>query len=497
MVDTNYKENFILFIIVLAILALVFISRASSFNVSVEGWDEGMYIQQGVNILHGGIPYREIWDNKGAFLYFLFALIIKLTGHSISGLRIFTALWISVSAVVMFLIGRKLYNNKCGLLAASFFIVAISNAKLLGLESNSEIFFILPVIIAVYNLLFLPLNTARLLLCGFLCGIAFHIKSISIFDTIPILFFIIYSKKIHKAPLPAIVNSIFTFCLGFLIPSIILIYYFWLNGYLNGFLIAYFVEPYRYVGFHFNLSEIAAQMRFNLRLLYSNILILCLLPLVAVLCPYARYKNGAFLILWLFSILLGIFAHHRFWPNVFIQAIPALSLLSTMAFAWLLSLRFQRVSLIILYLGLLVGLIWPIKENLTQLGQRQKNDVCAQVGKYLKTYLGPSDRIFVLNAPIIIYFLADTKVPTRYFYPDIYQKHLMYKEVIHIDPIVEIKNVFYNNPSYVITTDGWVMTSSGELDAFINKYLQMNYLLVNKICTTNIYKYKYSQPVNK
>ena len=36
-----------------------------------------------------------------------------------------------------------------------------------------------------------------------------------------------------------------------------------------------------------------------------------------------------------------------------------------------------------------------------------------------------------------------------------------------------------------------------ELDAFINKYLQMNYLLVNKICTTNIYKYKYSQPVNK
>lgn len=481
-------------IVALTIIALVFVLRSPSYNKSVMNWDESVYLLQGENILHGGVPYREIWDNKGALLYFIFAFILKFTGHSIIGLRLITVLWISASAFFIFLIGRKLYNGLCGIIAAIFFISASSVEQLQALASNAEFFYILPVVIAVYIALFSKPDKWNVFSCGVLCGLAFNIKSITVFDTGPIFLSVFFVAANKKRDISVTAKSVITFCLGFLIPLIVIMAYFQYKGFLNELLSTYFAKSFRYASHQFDLVSAVHAMRKFLRRIFSVFWPICSLPLIA--CLYARNKKIAFLVLWLLSVLVGILVHHRFFPHVFIQALPALCLLSAIAISKILSMRIRSGILFFVILPLVLGVAAPVRYNLGNFKNMVRDrslkldDTPAKVSDYLKPFLGQADSIYVVNYQPVIYFLTKAKIPTRFPFPDIFVKTELYEDMLGIDTAMEIRKILYGNPSYIIIKDAEIMVFE-KIDVFIKDYLYKNYLFDKKIDNVNIYRYKY------
>jgi hypothetical protein len=61
-------------------------------------WDHGIFAWIGDAIVHGGMPYREAWDIKGPFPYYVFAAAELLFGRGMWGIRVLDLLLLAAGA---------------------------------------------------------------------------------------------------------------------------------------------------------------------------------------------------------------------------------------------------------------------------------------------------------------------------------------------------------------------------------------------------------------
>src|SRR3954463_7872291 len=67
--------------LLLALLAVV--TRLQLFGDPIAGSDEGFYLLVGDRMLHGALPYVDIWDRKPFGLFLLFAGMRMLGGDGV------------------------------------------------------------------------------------------------------------------------------------------------------------------------------------------------------------------------------------------------------------------------------------------------------------------------------------------------------------------------------------------------------------------------------
>src|SRR4026207_2167425 len=63
-------------------------------NMTLPSRDSGVFLYVGWRLLHGDIPYRDVWDHKPPLIYFVDALGIALTPGSFWGLWILQVFFI-------------------------------------------------------------------------------------------------------------------------------------------------------------------------------------------------------------------------------------------------------------------------------------------------------------------------------------------------------------------------------------------------------------------
>lgn len=493
------KRIFIILYIAFCFM-LIFILRSPSYNKSVVDRDEGVYLLSGDAILHGGMPYREIWDPKGALLYFLYAFILKITGHSVLGLRLFTSLWIGLSAVLIFIIGRRLTDTAGGIFASLLFIAATSASDIGALASNSEVFYLLPVLAGVYIMLFLKSGPLYLLGAGIFLGLAFNIKSITIFDFLSLLLSIFFIKK-NEGSTFRTAGKALIFCIGFLIPLAFIAGYFQCKGCIDYFIDIYFTAPFRYVSS--GLDPLVAVEGLS-KFLYANILILWGLCLLAALSIYSCIGGmyGAdrrirFLIVWLVFIIIGIMLHHRFFMHLFIQALPPLSILAGIFMSKMISSKINKALALALILCFGLEIFFVTKSNFEYFGRiicsgekLKLNDTPARVSDYLRSRLKSSDYIYVVDYESVVYFLTGARVPTRYVYSFIYTDSEIWDSVLGVNAFEEMKKALSHKPSYVILS-GRKKVGTKQFDSYLKKHLEENYALDKVIDGILIYRSKY------
>ena len=82
------KKIRLLFGMVLLITAVVTITvfSKSSFLYPLNDWvDSNCFFTMGKGILHGKVPYRDLYDHKGPVLYFIHALAAMISSDSFLG----------------------------------------------------------------------------------------------------------------------------------------------------------------------------------------------------------------------------------------------------------------------------------------------------------------------------------------------------------------------------------------------------------------------------
>jgi hypothetical protein len=98
------------------VTGLIILLPFNPLNMKIPNGDSGVFAYIGWRILHGEIPYRDIWDHKPPIIYYINALGLALTNNSLWGVWGIELLSLSLSIWL----GFKLLKSHFGNLPAVF-----------------------------------------------------------------------------------------------------------------------------------------------------------------------------------------------------------------------------------------------------------------------------------------------------------------------------------------------------------------------------------------
>jgi 4-amino-4-deoxy-L-arabinose transferase-like glycosyltransferase len=145
------------FLLGLVLLLVIFV-RVRLRDMPLER-DEGEYAYAGQLMLQGVPPYKEAYNMKLPGTYAAYAVIMAIFGQTPAGIHIGVMLVNLGSIVLIFLIGRRLLDDVCGLAAAASFALLSLSPSVLGLAGHATHFVVLP---ALGGLLLLLRTTEQL-----------------------------------------------------------------------------------------------------------------------------------------------------------------------------------------------------------------------------------------------------------------------------------------------------------------------------------------------
>lgn len=354
--------------------------------------DEGVYQVVGQAIDQGRMLYTQIWDNKPPLLYILYALF----GGDQFFVRTISLIFSIASTIAIFLLSRLLFKRlKARVITTALFAFLFATPILEGNVANAENFMLLPIIIAallIYKsttsnlpnhkiklISYLILNTKYfiLLMAGLLLGLAFLFKIVAIFDFAAFfVFFLIvnlpqklssfnlyknYSKesriKYHGSWFLSLIPNLLFLILGFILPILLTITYFFFHNTLRVFIQATFFGNIGYVGY-------ANKFIIPQGLLITKLVLLGGFTLFLMVKRKQFSTSTLFIMIWLAFSLFNAFFSQRPYTHYLLVLLPSFCLLCGLIFQYrqpFVKLTAGIISLIIIILvAVSFGLKWSI-----------------------------------------------------------------------------------------------------------------------------------------
>ncbi len=175
--DRSVRYRWIWSTLLAAAVLLSIVLRWGLLDVPLER-DEGEYAYGGQLLLQGVLPYQGLYSMKLPGIYVAYAGIMVLFGQTHAGIHLGLLVVNIATIIVLFLLGRRLFDPLAGAAAGAVFAVLSVGQSVQGVFANAEHFVVLP---AIGGLLFLlrGLDEDRpwpLFWGGLLLGTGFIIK---------------------------------------------------------------------------------------------------------------------------------------------------------------------------------------------------------------------------------------------------------------------------------------------------------------------------------
>ncbi len=531
----NFLSNKKPWLVLVFFTLLVVVLRWSSFYRTVIDWDESLYLLVAKAWGDGNPPYTAVWDNKPPGIYLIFLAAITTLGHSVISIRILACIFIATTSFFLYKIGDLIEKNGNGIGLLAGLLYAIATLSNGGLAANTEIFFTTFVAIAIYiffsnnfyNEEITDKKFATLFGIGLLLGIGFEIKYVVLFDFIALSLILIstliFKVKSHKKYW-LIVKTFSVLLLGFILPFIAFSLYFWAMGHFDEYFYANFTaNKLRTIDIQFSFIEPFKAIYQKKRI---DIVIWLSIPFLTIgyflivkrgnriisTIPIREQWLLSSLIFWLFSILMGIYIILRgtFYGHYFIQVLPILCFVVAYILINLLfgSRESNRITIKqYLLLGLLLAVLIGNRGTFKALeasakyiyfrniqGVEEWGDTAALIAKYLKNKVNSNDYIYIANQVPIVYFLTDTKIPTRYAFPPFLFIQSDLPNITGVEPHKELDRILQKRPIYIIKSK--VYEDSNYVNSnkiFLNKLeqaLSENYQFETAIDNLGLYRLK-------
>lgn len=482
----NMRKNLVLLFIILLLSAFL---RYQFVNEPLER-DEGGYAYIGKQLLEGKVLYKEMWDQKTAGIFFIYAFAIKFFGDSLNSIRIFTLIFVLIEIFLFFLLVKKLYGENIALVATFIFGIFSSVPLMQANGANSEVFMNLFFILSVYLFLF---NKKKFLIySGIALAIGFMIKQVAIVNLLAILLFIILFDKKNKK------EKVLSLIIGFFIGLVPFLIYFIINNNLYDFIFAAFSYNLGYVN-TINIVEFFSRMVNNsIPIILEGALFWCLalIGLFFILIKRDK-KNMLVLFLLLFSIL-GVLIGKRFFPHYYIQLIPICSILGGYAVIKGLKLKYFKWILILMVVSLSFFFIsseykyYFVYDNNDVSFIKYKTDIFVKakdVADYINQNTVEEDFIYNIGYEPELYFYSKRESASRF----IYSFHLMKSYVGDNEFLQEgrkelLEDIKLKKPKYLIVSD--IIDDFNELDKIIEERYLIDKLFPYSDGSFLIYKIK-------
>jgi hypothetical protein len=448
--------------IVALLLLVATLLRCADFGNPVIHVDEQYYLLVGDRLLHGAVPYLDIWDRKPIGLFLLFAAIRLLPGDGILAYQLVATLFVAATAWTVDRSATRLGASRRGALAAAIgYILWVS--LLNGRGGQSPVFYNLPVAIAALLTLRLPdLAAARdtraiwrnaVVVC-LLAGIAIQFKYTPAFEGA--FFGLAHLWFLHRAGTrwPAVISAAFLWALAGLAPTLAAIGWYAALGRaaLDAFWFANVTSitlrpPYPLDQIAMRLLGIVAQLS---PLIVASAVAWRWRPRTGAAASRARLAFG-----WLLAATLGFLSIGTFFDHYGLPLVAPLLVVASPALS-------HSNRLLIASLGL-AAMLFVIK-----LAQRPDDASGARAVAAVVAANSGSECPWVAIGDTITYRLADACLPTAYAFPNL----LVYNTeqgATGIDEAAEVHRILDARPPVIVTSSRrlsiWNATSVRQVKA--------------------------------
>ncbi|MFT8803979.1 MAG: hypothetical protein ABF876_03300 [Acetobacter aceti] len=456
----------------IALLLFAIICRGATFGSPFIHIDEQFYMFTGGRILHGDLPYVQIWDRKPLGLFLLYAFFHLFGPWRFWAYQIGALLSVWGTALLLMRMASTIASRTGAFVAALLYINWLNLAG--GEGGQSPVFYNLLVIAAMALVLFRVVlvtpsdRTLRNTGCQamLLIGLALQIKYTAVFEGMFLGIFLLCCNARVKNNGGVMVLNGFLWCMLALLPTVVIGVVYYAGGYGHDWWFAN-IESIFLRG-----SRTAATLRQNkIRLL------LLAAPLVVVAmagCGY-RLKHGIFfkktevpalrfLSLWALSACIGVAVFGGWYKHYALPLFPPLILLC----APLWDIPKGRIGFVVL---LLIAVFFGQKDIHKHMQQDGDMRVLNQMIGYMSKPLGCT---FVYQGPVILYDVLPWCGLTTHPFPGHFNEYAE-RQATGIDPQKELQHVLAASPEYVVTEEPAWSEENLAVRSLLYKILQSRY----------------------
>ncbi len=487
--------------------------------------DSSLFLYAGQQLLTGGDLYLDIWDNKGPLIFFINALGLWIASDTRWGVWLLESTSLVAAALCGYYGLKHIWGHPSSLFATILWLIGLGHIHGGGnfTEGYSLIFnFLALTIFLIRSPVFE--NKLSFFIIGLSLAGSFFLRANNIGLQLSILFSFFLIQLLNRGYGKIFFGMLWTL-LGFLVPSIIVIGYFWVRGNLMQMIEASLI-------YNFYYSDINNSFRFSVWDGIAQIGFPAYLALVGYLLVFVRAWNsiklGENATLWIFLLLgwpidaLLSSLSGRNYPHYYISWMPVLSTLLAFLFA-----EFSRFAFSDKFLGLIHrpsfltrwvlfglvffyfngGTIFVYRDIFVRLFfEREKGiEAIDPVSRYIRRETKEEDQILIWGLYHRFYYLSRRDAPTPYvvypvYKPSPYIENMsmqFFEDVSQAQPRL-IVDASSKTDDYILSLDPEIrqqQLNSGNPTLYIHTpyqeefftYFETNYRLVETIDGFNIY----------
>jgi 4-amino-4-deoxy-L-arabinose transferase-like glycosyltransferase len=497
-VDSSKKNPAVFWpwLVVLLVLLLVGFIRLRLLEMPLER-DEGEYAYAGQLILQGVPPYELAYNMKLPGTYLAYALGMAFFGQTTAGVHSTLMVVNSLTIILVFLLGRKLFGTAAGLAAcASYGIMSVSPA-VLGMAAHANHFVNLFAVPATL-LLWQAAGTNRrtmLFFSGLLYGLAFIMKQPAMFICLFGWLFLLRQEWRNKPFSRAWLTRLFIFGSGMILPFALICLWLALAGVFHQFWFWTFDYARAYISqiTFSNGMWILGMYLGSVFDLYAGFLALAIAGLLLVLRDKTWRNQVTFVLGWSACSFLAVAVGFHFWRNYFILILPAFAILTGMAVGRLqqfleetITRRMAAAIPLILFLAV-SG--WNLAAQRDVFFQMSGNQICQAiypgqpfveavvVADYIQKHSAQDARVAVLGSEPQIYFNAHRRSATGYIYTYALTENQPFADKMQQQMIGEIET---NRPAFLVRVTyeySWATSSASHPAIYLwsDQYVKDHY----------------------
>jgi hypothetical protein len=458
---------------VFGLLALALLVRGQTFNNPVLGFDEQFYLLVGDRMLHGAVPYVDIFDRKPIGLFLIYAAIRELGGDGFIQYKLVACGFVVLTALLIYRAARPISNGFAACVAACLYIVWLDFTG--GEGGQAQVFYNLPMLMAAMLTWRVAQTGERIVALGcaamLLVGVAIQIKYTVIFEG---LFFgtaLLWARYRAHRSLAALTGPALLWIGCALLPTAVAALVYWRIGALQPFLFANFLSMFARAP-----DPLPAEMAglFKLCAILLPLLLFCALSLRGRY--FAEIAGWKFPLLWLGAaslgvLLFGCFLAPQYGMPVLVPAcIAAAPFFAGYSHARLVAGVTLAAALVVSQIGL--------ARSEYQKGGRAQALAVAQAAQPLHGC------IYVYDGYPALYMLTHSCLPTRWAFPG----HLNTRDeasvnAIGVDPAGEVRRILATRPEVIVDDAPAYEFGNPETSALVESALARDYHLETEVKT--------------
>jgi 4-amino-4-deoxy-L-arabinose transferase-like glycosyltransferase len=491
------------------LLALAVAARCIWYGDPVIQIDEQFYLLMGDRILHGAIPYVDVWDRKPVGLFLIYAGIRLFGGAGIYQYQIVATLFAWGTGLIVRQLAGRVASPRAGWIAGAIYILWLDFFT--GQGGQSPVFYNL--FMAGAGLLTLEAvghdtNPARRFWLGAaamaLCGLALQIKYTALFEGIFFGLTLLWRQWRATGKLGATAASALAWIAIALIPTAAALLFYLAIGQGPAFVYVNFVSIF--VRGNAPGLELLGRLGMILGLM-SPLLIALLVAQRRRLRREREVQARFFLLQWFGAAAAGLLVFGTYYDH---YALPLLvSLCAVIAPAFDATSGKRRTGLYLAGVLAAMGVI-AMGVSYQIITHRKGNAAYAEQVTSIIDRARQGGSLYIYDGEPILYLMTKAPTLTKFLFP-YHLSQAIESPSIGVDSVAEVKRILATHPAVIVDgvyqpqwrqperLEGWHQFFNGQTQAIVDQALARDYRLVAKVPRKKyfrrIWQYKGLKPV--